>query len=258
MSLGTIVKQTRRGAGISIEALAEQTKIRSTLLRAIELDDFSKCGGDTYARGHLRNIANALGAEPAVFINHFNNDHPLVERSMHELLRENSVTAPVQERSRLSLKALSLISAAAVFMVAGGQIVYTSMQPTKASSAKSIIAASTPAATKAPVATAPESAPEPSQSNLAAIPEAPVKAVNVQISATRGDSWLSVNSSDGTKVYTGRIRLGQSVTYADDSPLTIRFGNAGAVDVLVNGKATPTPGSMGEVVDVIYGASSPQ
>lgn len=254
MSLGMIVKQARTSAGVSIEALADQTKIRHSLLRAIELDDFSQCGGETYARGHLRNIANALGTEPALFINRFELDNPKVERPMHELLRENSVTAPAHERSKLSLKALSLISASAVFMVAGGQVVYTSMQPTKTSSTKSIIAASSPAATKSPVAAAPNPVQSESDSTLAVLE----KAVNVQISATRGVSWLSVISADGTKVYAGKIRRGQSVTYSDDSPLTIRFGNAGAVDVLVNGKATPIPGAMGQVVDIIYGASMPQ
>lgn len=254
MSLGTIVKQARRSAGVSIEGLADQTKIPPALLRAIEVDDFSKCGGETYARGHLRNIANALGTEPAIFINNFNLDHPVIERPMHELLRENSVTAPVHERSKLSLKALSLISASAVFMVAGGQVVYTSMQPAKEGSTKSVIAASTPVATKSPAPLSPSSIESEPVSAVAVIE----KTVNVQISATRGNSWLSVNSADGTKVFTGKIRQGQSVTYSDDLPLTIRFGNAGAVDVLVNGKETPTPGGMGEVVNVIYGASSPQ
>lgn len=245
---------------MTIEALADQTKIPASLLRAIELDNFSQCGGETYARGHLRNIANSVGADPTIFISHFNNDHPMIERPMHELLRENSVTAPVRERSRLSLKALSLISASSVFMVAGGQVVYTSLQPNKASSAKSIIAASSPlptptqSPTETPAATAPISAPPVADSTLALFD----KAVNVQISATRGDSWLSVTSAGGIKVYAGYIRLGQSVTYSDDSPLNIRFGNAGAVDVLVNGKETPTPGASGAVVNVIYGASSPQ
>jgi len=254
MSLGMIVKQARTSAGVSIEVLADQTKIRPALLRAIEVDDFSMCGGEAYARGHLRSIAYAIGVEPAIFIDHFNLDNPVVERPMHELLRENSVTSVAQERSKLSLKALSLISASAVFMVAGGQVVYTSMQSERESSASSIIAAATPSTAQAPDASNSNSA-EAANESLNEIFE---KAVNVQISATRGDSWLSVNSVDGTKVFAGKITKGTSVTYADDSPLTIRFGNAGAVDVLVNGKETPPPGEMGQVVNVIYGTSAPQ
>lgn len=249
-----IVKQARTTAGVSIEALADQTKIRPALLRAIELDDFSQCGGAAYARGHLRNIARAIGVEPTVFIEHFNIANPIIERPMHELLRENSVTAPTHERSKLSLKALSLISASAVFMVAGGQVFYTSMQPEKGSSAKSIIAASSPSAKSTPNKGSAESG----QTGTDSSGVVAAKSVNVQISATRGDSWLSVNSADGTKVFTGKISRGQSVTYADDSPLTIRFGNAGAVDVLVNGKETPSLGGMGQVVNVIYGSSTPR
>jgi cytoskeleton protein RodZ len=251
MTLGSIVKQARTSAGVSIEALAEQTKIRPTLLREIENNDFTKCGGDAYARGHLGSIARALGVAPSIFIEHFNLENPVEVRTMNELLRENSVTAPVHERSKLSLKALSLISAAAVFMVAGGQVVYTSMQPAKPDSTKSLIASSTPS----PAAS--ENASD-GQSNSDIATTAFDKAVNVQISATRGDSWLSVNSADGTKLYAGKISIGQSVTYSQDTPITIRFGNAGAVDVLVNGKATPTPGAMGEVVNVIYGATAAQ
>lgn len=253
MTLGSIVKQARTSVGVSIEALADQTKIRPALLREIEHNDFTKCGGDAYARGHLGSIARALGVEPSVFIDHFNLDYPVEERTMHELLRQNSVTAPVHERSKLSLKALSLISAAAVFMVAGGQVVYTSMQPAKPDSTKSLIAASSPAPNSSK-----ESNTSGDEASADIAPSAFEKAVNVQISATRGESWLSVNSVDGTKLYSGKISLGQSVTYSQDTPITIRFGNAGAVDVLVNGKATPIPGAMGEVVNVIYGASAAQ
>lgn len=251
--MGSIVKQARTSANVSIEALADQTKIRPALLREIELNDFSKCGGDAYARGHLGSIARALGVNPSIFVDHFNLNHPVEVRTMHELLRENSVTAPVQERSKLSLKALSLISAAAVFMVAGGQVVYTSMQPTKPDSTKSLIAASTPSP-----AASEEAGAAADQQNADIATSTFDKAVNVQISAIRGDSWLSVSAADGTSLFAGRISAGQSVTYSQDTPITIRFGNAGAVDVLVNGKATPTPGAMGEVVNVIYGASAPQ
>lgn len=249
MSLGTIVKQARKSAGVSIEGLAHQTKIPTSLLLDIELDNFAKCGGEAYARGHLKSIASALGVEPSIFLDHYNLENSIAERPMHELLRENSLIAPVHERSKLSLKALSLISAAAVFMVAGGQVVYTSMQPVRGNATKSLIAAATPTPNKS--AENPSISSEDSTANRSM-----EKAVNVQITATRGNSWLSVSALDGTNIYVGKLATGQSVTYSHDTPLNIRFGNAGAVDVLVNGKATPIPGGMGEVVNVVYGASS--
>ena len=251
MSLGSIVKQARKSAGVTIEELAQLTKIRSALLSDIELDNFAKCGGHAYARGHLRSIASALGVEPAIFLDHYNLENSILERPIHELLLESSVIAPVQERPKLSLKALSLISAAAVFMVAGGQVVYTSLQPGGGSATKSLIASATPTPTK--VASSEPVTPQ----DLTAT-EIKMKAVNVQITANRGDSWLSVVAEDGTSIFAGKLKLGQSQTYSHDTSLNIRFGNAGAVDVLVNGKATPVLGAMGEVVNVVYGANPAQ
>jgi len=34
------------------------------MIAAMESDDFVMCGGDTYARGHIRSIATAIGIDP--------------------------------------------------------------------------------------------------------------------------------------------------------------------------------------------------
>ena len=57
MSLGSLITQARKSAGLSIEDLSASTNIRSSLLREMESDLFVNCGGETYARGHVRNIA---------------------------------------------------------------------------------------------------------------------------------------------------------------------------------------------------------
>lgn len=251
MSLGTSIKEARKRVGMSIEKLAERTSIRATLLRDFESDDFSKCGGDTYARGHVRNIANALSVEPATFLDQYGSEQTKVERPMYDLLMENKVTPPVNQKSRLSLKMLSTISASAVVLVVGGQIAYTNFQPAKGSSTKSLILSTSPATTAtptpSPTATIPDSA-------VSATPVA--GAVNVAVTATRGDSWLSVSNSVGANLFSGRLVKGQSQIFSDGTLLNIRYGNAGAVDVVVNGSPTPAPGAMGEVVDRTYGSNS--
>ena len=57
----------RRGAGargLSVEEVAAATRIRRTLVLGIEHDDFSACGGDFYARGHIRNDRRDRRARP--------------------------------------------------------------------------------------------------------------------------------------------------------------------------------------------------
>jgi cytoskeleton protein RodZ len=251
MSLGSTLKEARKRVGMSIEELAERTSIRAVLLRDFEVDDFSRCGGDTYARGHVRNIASALNVEPSEFLSLFDTEHTTNSRPMYDLLLESKVATPSNQKSRVSLKVLSTISATAVVLVVGGQIAYTNFLPAKGSSAKSLILATSSASTANP-------SPSPSATIPAsALSPTPVAgAINVAITAARGDSWLSVSTSTGQSLFAGRLVKGQSQTFSDSSALSVRFGNAGAVDVIVNGTPSPVPGAYGEVVDRVYGSNS--
>ena len=61
--IGRTLSSARARIGISVEALAERTRIRPHVIEAIEVDDFDPCGGDFYARGHLRTLSRVLGVE---------------------------------------------------------------------------------------------------------------------------------------------------------------------------------------------------
>ncbi|MBI3429872.1 MAG: helix-turn-helix domain-containing protein [Actinobacteria bacterium] len=187
MSLGSILKQARKSAGVSIDSLSERTSIRATLLRDFELDDFSKCGGDTYARGHVRNLAHALGVEPSVFLERFDAEQLTAIRPMHELLAESKVTVPTHQKSKISIKALSMISASAVLLVVGGQIVYTNIQPARNSATNSVIAATSPT---------PASTPSPSVAPSTAVIEPSAPAV-VAPTLGSGDVTVLVTASRG-------------------------------------------------------------
>ncbi len=60
MTIGDTLARARREAGLSITQVSQRTRIRETVIRGIENDDFSPCGGDFYARGHIRSIAKGL------------------------------------------------------------------------------------------------------------------------------------------------------------------------------------------------------
>jgi hypothetical protein len=63
--IGPVFAAARRRIGLSVDELADRTRIRPHVIEAIEVDDFSACGGDFYARGHLRTLARVLGVEGA-------------------------------------------------------------------------------------------------------------------------------------------------------------------------------------------------
>jgi hypothetical protein len=61
--IGPELRAARERLRLSVDQLAERTRIRPHVVEAIEVDDFAACGGDFYARGHLRTLGRVLGVE---------------------------------------------------------------------------------------------------------------------------------------------------------------------------------------------------
>jgi cytoskeletal protein RodZ len=71
MSIGGTLADARHRAGLSVADVSARTRIRQTLIRAIERDDFAACGGDFYARGHVRAIARVVGVDSERLISEY-------------------------------------------------------------------------------------------------------------------------------------------------------------------------------------------
>ena len=123
MSLGSLIAKARKDAGLSLEDLAAKTNIRINVLSEIEQDDFSHCGGETYARGHVRNIASILKADQKEFIRLYEEEQGGEVRSMKDLLVENSVMRLPAEARKVSWKVLVIISVVSLFVVGIVQVV---------------------------------------------------------------------------------------------------------------------------------------
>ena len=55
--------------------VSRRTRIRETVIRSIEHDDFTPCGGDFYARGHIRSVAAMVGADADPLIKEYDTAH---------------------------------------------------------------------------------------------------------------------------------------------------------------------------------------
>jgi len=217
------------------------------LLREMESDSFGNCGGETYARGHIRNIATKLGVDPLIFIAAFEEEQMQVDRSMQDLLVEKGVMKEPQEARKVSWKVLATISVSSLFVVGLAQI---------------IISNTSSLDIPEPIATTSESAsPTPSASASEATPteEATVSTgtgVELVITATRAKSWLFVSDASGQTLFSGQIARGTTKTFSTELSLNVKIGNAGGVDLTVNGKSVDPIGADGEVVSVSYGVDS--
>ena len=244
MTLGSMISKARIDVRLSIEDLSSSTNIRIALLRDIEANNFANCGGDTYARGHIRNIAQRLGIDPQVFLSVYEDEQMQVNRSMQEMLVEASAMKQPEEERKVSWKVLATISIGALGIAGLVQIIVSN------TSSPTI---------PAPVASA--SATPSESATPAAVPseEATVSTgtgVEVVITAARAKSWLFVSDASGRTLFSGQISKGVTKTFSSESQLNFKIGNAGGVDLVVNGKKIDSVGVDGEVVSVSYGVDS--
>jgi cytoskeletal protein RodZ len=246
MTLGSLITQARKSAGLSIDDLSESTNIRGALLREIESNNFVNCGGETYARGHLRNLALKLGVDPQVFLTAFEDEQMQVDRSMKDLLVENSVMKKPEEARKVSWKVLATISVASLFVVGLAQI---------------IISNTASVDIPEPIASASATPSESADPTSGATPteQATVSTgigVELIVTASRAKSWLFVSDASGRTLFSGQISQGTTKTFSTDVTLNVRIGNAGGVDLTVNGNKVDSIGTDGEVVSVSYGVDS--
>jgi cytoskeleton protein RodZ len=246
MTLGSLITQARKSAGLSIDDLSESTNIRGALLREIESNNFVNCGGETYARGHLRNLALKLGVDPQVFLTAFEDEQMQVDRSMKDLLVENNVMKKPEEARKVSWKVLATISVASLFVVGLAQI---------------IISNTASVDIPEPIASASATPSESADPTSGATPteQATVSTgtgVELIVTASRAKSWLFVSDASGRTLFSGQVSQGTTKTFSTDVTLNVRIGNAGGVDLTVNGNKVDSIGTDGEVVSVSYGVDS--
>jgi cytoskeletal protein RodZ len=251
MSLGSLISKARIDAGLSIDDLSAATNIRGTLLRDMEDDNFSRCGGETYARGHLRNIAIKLNVDPQLFLMAFEDEQMHVDRTMQDLFVENSVMREPKEVRKVSWKVLVTISVASLFVAGLAQIIVSNNSTPDIPVAIEQTPTTSPSPEATPEATATEEVVPTDEATIST-----GQAVEVIFTATRAKSWLFVSDSSGRVLFSGQIARGVTKTFSSDLTLNLKIGNAGGVDLSVNGKKIDSVGADGQVVSVSYGVDS--
>jgi 5-(carboxyamino)imidazole ribonucleotide mutase len=71
VSIGATLAAARRRAGLTVSDVSDRTRVRENIIRGIEQDDYAACGGDFYARGHIRAIARAVGEDPQPLVEEY-------------------------------------------------------------------------------------------------------------------------------------------------------------------------------------------
>ncbi len=240
MTLGQFMKGARESAGLSIDELASRVSIRIGLLTEMEKNNFIHCGGDTYAKGHLRNIAVHISVDPQTLIDLYNEEHSTESRKIHDMLVENNVTRIPTERKTISPKTLAIASVVVLAAIAAGQIIISNSTTTVTPVAT---ASPTVTATASPSASATEATPTPSVSATSDVNGE----MKLTISATRGSSNIHVVAG-GKTLFQDPIFQGDTKTFSAPTSISIYLSNAGDLDLTLNGEQLAPLGARNQEI----------
>ncbi|MEU6208599.1 RodZ domain-containing protein [Streptomyces sp. NPDC093224] len=256
-SIGTALKKARIAAGLTVDEVSSTTRVRIPIVHAIEEDDFTRCGGDVYARGHIRTLARAVNLDPAPLVESYDAAHggrpaPTPAAPMFDAER----IRPERQRPNWTAAMVAAIVAVIGFVgftaFSGGDD--KDKRPVAEGSASPKPAPKqTVAKPPAQVPQAPQT-PKPSDSAIAA---APKDLVTVVLTADTGESWISAKDSTGRLLFDGTLVQGESKTFTDKESVDLVLGDAGVVKLFVNGKEIKEDFRPGQVERLTYTKEDP-
>ncbi|MFC7260079.1 helix-turn-helix domain-containing protein [Streptomyces lutosisoli] len=255
-SIGRALRQARIDAGLTVDDVSNATRVRIAIVHAIEQDDFAPCGGDVYARGHIRTLARAVRLDPAPLLARYDADHggrpaPTPAAPLFEAERIRPERRGPNWTAAMVAAIVAVIGFVGFTVVKGSGGDDTKTQVAEGSTPTTSTSASPKSETSKPA----DPKPDPSDSAIAAAPQ---DKVTVQVSAVDGRSWISAKDHNGRMLFDGLLKKGDSKTFQDSSKINLILGDAGAIQLYVNGKKIEDDFQPGAVERLTYTKGDPQ
>ena len=250
-SVGSRLRYAREAKGLSISDLSAQVRVREVLLKHIEKDEFDKVGADVYVRGHIRAMAQVLDLNSdelmALYPVSGTGESPLAEPVLapdtqvlevasgfvKQKSDSQSLSAsfykPLENFRSKSSSNWTLLMASTlgiITVIAIGSVVVSALQ-TPAKAAQDLTA------------------------------NVPAPGVEVLLKADGNSSWVRATDLNDVELFEGIIKVGQEQRVGSTEGVKLLLGNAGAINLTVNGQTLGKAGGSGEVVRVEFGPEGP-
>jgi len=242
-ALGERFRAAREARGLSLSDVAEQIRIRSVYLAAIEEENWTIIGAPVYVRGFLRTYARFLGMDPEEAVATFGRAQPGGAGAQGSSARAAGDEAAGRRRGAILIWIAGVV---AVLLIAF--VVYNELTMRRAQTVASVTTAEPVSPSPSTQGSEPPSA-SPIQTHVI-MPQAPAGAQfgpNTLALVLSAPSWLRV-TVDGNVSMEGTFPAGTSKTFHGKNAL-VRVGNAGGVEIYVDGKDVGKLGKTGDVVE---------
>lgn len=247
-NFGASLKEARESKGISLDQIANDTRISTRFLAAIENEEFHLLPGGIFNRGFVRSFAERVGLDPNQAVADYErlvNVRPPTETA------EPEPSPPPPKKHGLHLYPVAI--AALIVLIAAFYVVTRDSGKTAQTSnppAAPVSAPSTPPEQPAPAA---EPAPPvvPPETTLAATapepaPEPAKEALSLEMEAKEA-TWIKV-TADGNAVVAGEIlEPGMTRKFTAQNSIDLTIGNAAGVSLKINDRQVKPLGKSGQV-----------
>ena len=230
--VGPELRAARTRLGLTVDQLAERTRIRPHVIESIEVDDFVPCGGDFYARGHLRTLCRVLGIDVTPLLAAYDDRYahaPIDARRVFEA--ELATGAHGSIRGTRGGPNWSILVAAVMALVLAWSIARLVMDaPPELTGGTPVLNGS--------------GGPNGGSAT-------PVEPVPVVLTAVSGGASVTVRDSTGKIVLRGDLAIGESRTVKAAPPVRVHTSD-GALTVTVDGVDRGPVGEAGQATQGTY------
>jgi len=221
-TFGETLRRERERQGISLDTVAEATKIRKHYLNALEQEDFDVLPPRVYATGFVATYARYLKLDAEAVVEQFKS------LAYFNKIEPAPVLAPKRTKRALKIPIQNIIAAAMFLLIAlwVGNLVSAYIAQRGIAGPPSV---QQPAVVNPPVEQT--------------VPDKLVLAI-----AARQKCWLQV-TVDGTVEFSGIVEAGDNKSFQATGSIIVKAGNAGGIDLSLNGKPLAPLGNVGQVVE---------
>ena len=239
MDVGSRLRSAREAKGMSLEALSKATRVKASLLAAVENNDAAAIPPRPYGRGFVSAYASHVGLDP--------------QQTVRDYFLQFATPAPAPPQPPPAARAAVLrgpsvrpaYMAAGVLLIA---IVALAIPLLKRHPVSASPAASTSEPAREPAGSAPAAVGTGGETDAAAAAPPTTAPVTVEIEAV-APVWVTA-SADAQRTLYRTLQAGERETLRGDREVAIRVGNAGLVRWQVNGRPAAVMGARGAVQSV--------
>jgi len=259
-TLGAHLRRCREQSGLSLDAIAERSRVVARFVQALESDQHDLLPAPVYVRGFIRAHCQETGASAEDALAMYEAQVPAARPQ--PVRAEPPPSAPARPAGPgPSRRRLAVVGAVAVVTLGAlGVVVARAWRPPSLTSRPATAgptgapaggAAGRPSPEPAPVPAAPEPAlPAPVASATSGSPASLVPTgERVLIIRVVDTTWVRVKEQgSGVSLGEGTLAPGTVREWRSADRFLVSLGNAGGVEIEIDGRAVPALGGPGQVV----------